>query len=451
MSEAVIKVRGLAKQYRIGSKDSANGTFLQSVGNLITAPFKNFRRLSDLSRFDRNEDSIYWALKDIDFDLEQGSVLGVIGRNGAGKSTLLKILSRITEPTRGEIQIRGQVASLLEVGTGFHPELTGRENVYMNGTILGMRRREIDKKFDEIIDFSGIEKFIDTPVKFYSSGMKVRLGFAVAANLDPDVLVVDEVLAVGDIQFQQKCMGKMGEVVSKQGRTILFVSHNISAIKSLCTKGLLLESGEMKYFGDINEAVTNYFKSNQTSEGEFVPGRLSGDERVIVEGVTLENQFGVKTETFQIGDDLRVTLRLEALDDFENPNIGIVIKSNAGAVTVANTMIDGCVARSFKKGVNIVQCTFKRIPLLPKEYGLSVAIRGNDARTPLTSSKDIGYFAVVTKMKDLGIVGPDAELLAADSISPFIPYSWKFSDGQVHDFNILDRVRHRDQVKLIKN
>ncbi len=229
---------------------------------------RNLRNLRRLTRFEDDSPDIIWALRDVSFDVHPGEVVGIIGRNGAGKSTLLKVLTRITEPTSGEIKLYGRVASLLEVGTGFHPELTGRENIYLNGTILGMRKHEIDRKFDEIVDFSEIEKFLDTPVKRYSSGMYVRLAFAVAAHLEPEILLVDEVLAVGDAAFQRKCIGKMGDV-AREGRTVLFVSHNMHAIKNLCTKSVLLDQGLVTYSGPVAEAVEKYLQN--------VSPDLSGD------------------------------------------------------------------------------------------------------------------------------------------------------------------------------
>ncbi|WP_425639476.1 ABC transporter ATP-binding protein [Algoriphagus yeomjeoni] len=256
--KTVIKVENLSKRYRLGLKEKQAETLVGQVGNLIKSPWQNLKRLRELSRFGVEDESVFWALKDINFEVKEGEVLGIIGKNGAGKSTLLKILSQITDPTYGKIEIHGRVASLLEVGTGFHPELSGRENIYMNGTILGMTRREIDSKLDEIIDFSGVEKFIDTAVKFYSSGMKVRLGFSVAAHLEPEILIVDEVLAVGDYEFQKKCLGKIEDVSTSQGRTVLLVSHNMGAIKSICKKGLLMQNGGVQIIGDTDLVISEY-------------------------------------------------------------------------------------------------------------------------------------------------------------------------------------------------
>ncbi|MHB8974351.1 MAG: ABC transporter ATP-binding protein [Pirellulaceae bacterium] len=267
---AAISVENLSKAYRIGLKDEIPDTFVGAMANVLRAPWRNFRRLRRLNTFTAHAgnsplttdnsslaDDTLWALRDVSFDIQEGEVVGIIGRNGAGKSTLLKILSRITEPTSGRVVIRGRVSSLLEVGTGFHPELTGRENVYMNGAILGMTKREIDRKFDEIVDFSGIERFLDTPIKRYSSGMTVRLAFSVAAHLEPEILIIDEVLAVGDAEFQKKCLGKM-ESVAGEGRTVLFVSHNIGAVRHLCSRGIVLVTGGADYQGEISDAIAYY-------------------------------------------------------------------------------------------------------------------------------------------------------------------------------------------------
>ena len=258
MTEIAVRVDGLSKQYRIGARQGTSGTLRdQMVSNLKSLFGRNGDKSSASN--DKESNSI-WALKDVSFEVKQGEVLGIIGRNGAGKSTLLKMLSRITEPTSGRIEINGRVSSLLEVGTGFHGELTGRENVYLNGTILGMKRGEIAKKFDEIVAFAGVEQFIDTPVKHYSSGMYLRLAFAVAAHLEPEILIVDEVLAVGDADFQKKCLGKMSSVAD-QGRTIFFVSHNMPAITRLCNRVIYLDEGKLRLDGTAHDVVKAYLHS----------------------------------------------------------------------------------------------------------------------------------------------------------------------------------------------
>jgi ABC-type polysaccharide/polyol phosphate transport system ATPase subunit len=276
MNDTAIIVENLSKCYRIGAREEGYKTFRETIIDVVSAPIRNFRRLRGLTEFEQNSPSrstpstengssdVIWALRDVSFEVEEGVVLGIIGRNGAGKSTLLKILSRITDPSRGDVKIYGRVSSLLEVGTGFHPELTGRENIYLNGAILGMRKSEIHRKFDEIVDFAEIEKFIDTPVKRYSSGMYVRLAFAVAAHLEPEIMVVDEVLAVGDVEFQKKCLGKM-QAVGKEGRTIIFVSHNMAAISKLCQRAILLDGGRILADGSTDLVVGRYLGQDAAS------------------------------------------------------------------------------------------------------------------------------------------------------------------------------------------
>lgn len=261
MSDITVKIEKISKRYRIGAANTRQETLVGAIMASVSQPLENLRRLRRLVSFNqRDEADMVWALRDISFDVYQGEVVGIVGRNGAGKSTLLKILSRITEPTYGQAKIRGRVASLLEVGTGFHNELTGRENVYLNGTILGMKKAEIDRKFDEIIQFSGITTFLDTPVKRYSSGMRVRLAFAVAAYLQPEVLLIDEVLAVGDAEFQRKCLGKM-EDVAHSGRTVLFVSHNMAAVRALCNRAVYLDQGKVLQIGPAADIVDNYLSN----------------------------------------------------------------------------------------------------------------------------------------------------------------------------------------------
>ncbi|MDO9553103.1 ABC transporter ATP-binding protein [Rhodonellum sp.] len=291
MSKSVIKVQDLSKRYRIGLKEKQSETLIGQIVDILKSPFSNLKKLKEMNRFGLEDESVFWALRDINFEVKEGEVLGIIGKNGAGKSTLLKILSQITEPTTGRIEIHGRVASLLEVGTGFHPELSGRENIYMNGTILGMTKREIDFKLDEIIDFSGVEKFIDTPVKFYSSGMKVRLGFSVAAHLEPEILIIDEVLAVGDFEFQKKCLGKM-EDVAGQGRTVLFVSHNLGAISSLCNTGFVLNGGSGFFFNSIDDAIQDYFKISNKKSSSMLDVLFSGplSDSFVFEELLLNNR-----------------------------------------------------------------------------------------------------------------------------------------------------------------
>ncbi len=294
MTDVVIAAQKLSKRYLIGEAEQRHETLAGTLAATLLAPIRNARNLArlDTSRASAGARDVFWALDDVSFEVRRGEMLGVIGRNGAGKSTLLKILSRITEPTSGRVGIKGRVSSLLEVGTGFHPELSGRDNVYMNGTLLGMTKREIDRKFDEIVAFSEVERFLDTPVKRYSSGMQVRLAFAVAAHLDPEILIVDEVLAVGDYEFQSKCLGKMEDISQKgDGRTVLFVSHNMGMVRSLCSRCLYLRSGRFVGEGTPDEII-NAYEHHQIAEGEAGYYRGNPDESYVLQVLEAELRDG---------------------------------------------------------------------------------------------------------------------------------------------------------------
>ena len=319
-SEVAIKVSNLSKRYMIGKqKDSSlRGT------------------LSGLFKAGNSAGDEFWALKDLNFEINKGDVVGIIGKNGAGKSTLLKILSQITAPTTGRIEIDGRVASLLEVGTGFHPELTGRENIYLNGTILGMTRKEVKAKFDEIVEFSGVEKFIDTPVKRYSSGMYVRLAFSVAANLQSEILIIDEVLAVGDAEFQKKCLGKMGEVAG-QGRTVLFVSHNMAAVRALCNKGMFLKNGILQFDGGLSEAIREY-TLNESSTSLY--NHQGQNERLSIKRISLSDASGQFSSEYTVDDSIVIgfDFQISTKDEY---NIFVIIKDQYGhPVFSAETLIN---------------------------------------------------------------------------------------------------------------
>lgn len=306
MSDIAIKVEGLGKKYTIQHEQGGGYKTLRDTMASTARTVLN-RIKHPLTPYDRETAEEFWALKDVSFDIKQGDRVGIIGRNGAGKSTLLKVLSRITEPSTGKITINGRVASLLEVGTGFHPELSGRENIYLNGAILGMKRSEIRRKFDEIVDFAEVEKFLDTPVKRYSSGMYVRLAFAVAAHLEPEILVVDEVLAVGDAEFQKKCLGKMEDVSKNEGRTVLFVSHNMAAIKSLCNRGMVMEQGQSVFSGSASEAIERYIENR--SEHSMAGGAVFALDPSLLAQITasrIQGLAGRSGDTFECDESLLI-------------------------------------------------------------------------------------------------------------------------------------------------
>jgi lipopolysaccharide transport system ATP-binding protein len=326
--QSIIRAAGVGKQYRIGSQGAAYSTLRESVISAARAPLTALRRTA------RNREETFWALRDITLDVELGEVVGIIGRNGAGKSTLLKILSRITEPTTGRIELFGRVGSLLEVGTGFHPELTGRENIYLNGSILGMSRAEIDRKFDEIVAFAEIEKFLDTPVKRYSSGMYVRLAFAVAAHLEPEILVVDEVLAVGDVAFQKKCLGKM-QAIASTGRTVLFVSHNMGAVQSLCTRGILLENGKIVRDAGVQSVVAHYLDTGMRQGGERAwdqPAVAPGDDVAKLRAVRARDASGVVRGEFRITQSFTIEVEFWVLQPGHQLDVGLYIYNEAGSL-----------------------------------------------------------------------------------------------------------------------
>jgi len=362
--DVVIRAIGLGKKYVIGHQSQEKYAALRDV---ITRSAKSFvRSTRDVIRGralipgDELED--FWALKDVSFEIKRGDVTGIIGHNGAGKSTLLKILSRITEPSLGRVEIRGRIASLLEVGTGFHPELTGRENVYLNGAILGMTRSEIKRKFDEIVDFAGIEKFIDTPVKRYSSGMYVRLAFAVAAHLEPEILVVDEVLAVGDVAFQKKCLGKMQDVAG-HGRTVIFVSHNMAAVRDLCQRGLLLSGGRLIYSGKVQEAVSSYFSiADETYDVRYEPTTAG----TCITSITLD-----KSDLRE--RSLNIDIGFQSEQPLHRPIGGAVLRSTTGEIVWgSNGRIHPHSNEVFGIRQGSLRCEAKHLPLFPGQYLLSV-------------------------------------------------------------------------------
>ncbi len=374
MTDTVIRVENLGKKYAIDHQQPERYTSLRDViANQIKSLTHRLTRYPHAGKpFVAREE--FWALKDISFEIKQGDRVGVIGRNGAGKSTLLKILSRITEPTRGRATIKGRVASLLEVGTGFHPELTGRENIYLNGAILGMGKAEIKQKFDEIVAFAEVEKFLDTPVKRYSSGMYVRLAFAVAAHLEPEILVVDEVLAVGDLQFQEKCLGKMNQV-AESGRTVFFVSHNMGAIKALCKQALLLELGQIKSHGASQDVVLDYIKlfSDRTTTGQIDRRQhVQGNSKVTIEKVELCDRNQVAKTSFLIGESFTIQLTYDVHEELEG-SFWILISSLEGAVILSSFQKDNYAPVNLTSD-GVVSIHINSTQFLPGSYLISAGL-----------------------------------------------------------------------------
>ena len=365
---SIIKVESLSKQYRIGGVNNTYSTLRDALATAARAPLQRLRRTRN------HEANTIWALKDVSFEVWPGEVIGIIGRNGAGKSTLLKILSRITEPTSGRLELYGRSASLLEVGTGFHPELTGRENTYLNGAILGMTKSEIKRKFDEIVAFAEIEKFIDTPVKFYSSGMYVRLAFAVAAHLEPEILVLDEVLAVGDTAFQQKCLGKMRDV-SSHGRTVLLVSHSMATVGQLCAKTIWLNEGRLEEFGPSDGVIQSYLNSQKTLDAEFTrdEAEMEQEPAVYILGARIrssENKTASILDAkrpFSIEIDYKVTSRTLAW-------VGFTISTREGSEVLAATDgdVDSYASVAREPGVYTSVCYIPEGLFNARQYALSV-------------------------------------------------------------------------------
>jgi len=399
MSKPIIEVQNLGKIYHIGQEQNQSDTLVGMITNSIRTPLKRAGRLlrgQATGAADLTEE--FWALQDVNFNVEQGEVIGIIGRNGAGKSTLLKIMSRITPPSTGSIRLTGRVGSLLEVGTGFHAELTGRENVFLNGSILGMSNEEIKRKFDEIVDFAGVEQFIDTPVKHYSSGMGVRLGFAVAAFLEPEILIVDEVLSVGDAEFQRKSLGRMSDV-SSQGRTVLFVSHNMAAVENLCKRGIVLTKGQVTFDGSQTEAISQYMNANRSNVIDLSKRTdRTGSGEIKLTGFEMKLSDGQLVDMAITGQDIELHFHYQLLKPYKSSRVimSFILKTMLDVpIFQHHNRLTGNVLGTLPESGTFV-CKLKNLPLLPSTYRLDCAIM-----------EDTNFIDLVTDAIELPVTGSD--------------------------------------------
>ncbi|MCF1191243.1 ABC transporter ATP-binding protein [Mangrovimonas sp. AS39] len=397
MSQVILKAENISKQYRLGTVGT--GTLSHDLNrwwHRLRGKEDPYLKVGSVNDRSTEADSDYvWALQDINFEVQQGEVLGIIGKNGAGKSTLLKILSRVTSPTTGEIKTRGRIASLLEVGTGFHPELTGRENIYLNGAILGMTKKEIRAKEAEIIDFSGCARYVDTPVKRYSSGMRVRLAFAVAAFLEPDILVIDEVLAVGDAEFQKKAIGKMQDISKGEGRTVLFVSHNMAAVKSLCTRGIVLEHGKTVFEGGTDDAVDFYLNETKDKSKSYLSNRIEANENYIksIKIVTSKNGF------HEFNKDLKVEITIHCAEKIQEPAVSYQIINNDNIPLIHELVLYNEQNFGENNGVYKLSSLIKNIKLYEGEYGLNVFFADNFSKITYDRLFEVCHFEIINSDK----------------------------------------------------
>jgi lipopolysaccharide transport system ATP-binding protein len=426
-SDLAITIENLGKRYNIGHPQTKGDGMRHAIEGAMRAPISWLRSRGQKKR----QRADFWALRHVSLQIKQGEVVGIIGRNGAGKSTLLKILSRITVPTEGRIRINGRIASLLEVGTGFHQELTGRENIFLNGAILGMSRAEIIRKFDEIVEFSEIEEFLDTPVKHYSSGMYVRLAFAVAAHLEPEILIVDEVLAVGDVAFQRKCLGKMGSF-AQSGRTVLFVSHNMEAIRNLCQRGIWMKDGQLHKDGKAEEIIEAYF--NSTSD-ELSFSCANPDYGLTIQKVVLKNDRDEESSQFRPGDDLVVEISYDAQKRIERPYVVLGVQGINGSCFTANMLLDGQRPDALA-GKGKVVCRFKSLPLLPQSYSVKMSVRTKNGNDMIVNYQDVAYFSVAGDLAEYGYMGEFISR-ASQSTSVVVPYEWHLPDGTIAPISLV--------------
>jgi|TARA_B100001142_G_scaffold308677_1_gene340424 lipopolysaccharide transport system ATP-binding protein len=420
MNETVINTTNISKRYVIGNKNSKPNTLAGEIINFLNTPIRNFKKLRSLTN-NKNNTTTIWALKNINVQIKEKEIIGIIGSNGSGKSTLLKILSKITTPTSGEAFIKGKVGSLLEVGTGFHDELTGRENIYLNGTILGMNKKQINNNIDNIINFSGVKEFIDTPVKRYSSGMRVRLAFSVAAYLEPEILIIDEVLAVGDASFQKKCLGKMDDV-AKSGRTVLFVSHNMEAIMSLCTRVIWIDKGEIIRDGNPTSVVNEYLETTSTLSNTNINlekmSQRGGDGSIKFTNLKIMNSKMIEKSQFNVGEKLNLLISLKSIETgLINSNLAIkVIIKNQNNSNVLNFNNESAGKQiNLLEGINNILFTIPKLPLGQGIYSISLEAWANGGKSDTVGNICV-FETIPGDFNGLGIPNLDHTLFYANSI-----------------------------------
>jgi len=420
MNETVINTTNISKRYVIGNKNSKPNTLAGEIINFLNTPIRNFKKLRSLTN-NKNNTTTIWALKNINVQIKEKEIIGIIGSNGSGKSTLLKILSKITTPTSGEAFIKGKVGSLLEVGTGFHDELTGRENIYLNGTILGMNKKQINNNIDNIINFSGVKEFIDTPVKRYSSGMRVRLAFSVAAYLEPEILIIDEVLAVGDASFQKKCLGKMDDV-AKSGRTVLFVSHNMEAIMSLCTRVIWIDKGEIIRDGNPTSVVNEYLETTSTLSNTNINlekmSQRGGDGSIKFTNLKIMNSKMIEKSQFNVGEKLNLLISLKSIEKgLINSNLAIkVIIKNQNNSNVLNFNNESAGKQiNLLEGTNNILFTIPKLPLGQGIYSISLEAWANGGKSDTVGNICV-FETIPGDFNGLGIPNLDHTLFYANSI-----------------------------------
>ena len=425
MDRTLIQFEHVSKRYYLGTRKA----FLREL--LPQFVSKRSARSDEL-----------WALKDVSFEVKSGEALGIIGANGSGKTTTLSLLAGITGATSGQMACHGSVGALIQLGAGFHPELTGRENVYLNASILGLKRKEVDRIYDAIVDFSELQQFMDTPVKRYSSGMYARLGFSVAAHIDPDILLVDEVLAVGDMAFQAKCIARMHQFVDR-GKAIIFVSHNLNMVQSLCSRVLWLDHGLPAQLGDSVEVIGKYYEEMDRRLAATSFDKIKEDDTgtgdIRIERVVLRDGNGEIKSDFRSRDALTVELHYDAARRITRPYFWIGVGGKSGTLFGANMLLDG-VRPDYVEGQGILSCTFQSLPLLPQNYHISAGIRSEDGALNLVRPRQFGLFRVVGKLEDMGLAGTLAESLARDSAPLLMPYEWLLPDGTIHRVNSKERM-----------